>query len=288
MLKDLLKALGADAATIAKVTADKAEYDAQEVAETILGNMKEALQNDEDFIKPLKSAWQGEVLSSKEREIIRLSGGKLTQAEVAAMPKTDRFNKVLELFAERMAVEPTDDGKQKKSQDDKDKEIAKLRTDLATIEAKAKDLEDVQLPAARGEADKVATTFKLQREIEKALTGKADRKLVLDVDRTRRLVESDLQEQYDLVWDGTKNTVVVKQKGQDLLAYDKKDKSKALTLADVIEQTGETAGYFVKNNGKPETKGGTRTIEEGDKAPKYKLPGMKKAKAAEAAASGDE
>lgn len=274
-LKALLKALGADDEHIKAATADKPTLKPEELAEEILANTKDALTNDEEFIKPLRAAWQGEVLSSKERELVKLSGGKLTSADIAAIPKENRFNKVLALFAERIGAKE-DDEASKKTADDKDKEIASLRHDLQTKEERIKKLEEEELPAAKAEATAVSNRHRIEREVEKLLTGTKDRKLVLDVDRTRRLILDEVGDNYDLVLD--KGAVVVKQKGKDLLAYAEGKKDKALTLADIVTKAGEEAKLFAQNNGTPPKQGERKPAKDENK-PSWKLPGMEKAEA---------
>ena len=275
MLEKLLKSLGADADTISKITAEKPEYDPEKVAGKMLANLRKAMENDTEFIDPLRQKWQGEVLSSKERQLVKLSGGKLTQEELDALPTTDRFNKAIELLITKVKGSAAETSKSIK---DKDEEIAKLRSDLSERDLKIKDLAEVKLPAAQKEAERVVERFNLERYVESSLTKKAERKLLLDVERTRKLVMDDLNSRYDVVkQDGG---YVLKQKGKDLLVYDSKDKSKALGLDDAIENIATEAKLFVLNGGKPEGEKVTTTEGGGEKEVRYKrLPGLKKARA---------
>lgn len=275
-LKELLKAVGFDAETIKKITAEKAEFDVEEIAETVLGNIKAHIEStDPEFVEKIRESVRGELLTSKERKLIAL--GLITKEQYDALPKKNRFDAALD-FIKKQGDEkkPDDEGK---TPDQKDTEIGRLNTEIQKHLERIKALEEVELPAAKNEAVKLADGYRVDRAVEASLTGMKDRKLILDVERTRRNILSEVSEQYDLVWDAKKNSVVVKKKGEDVLAYHTKDRSKPLTLQDVVLAAGDTAGLFAKNNGAPPpAKGGEGKGEE--KKPKFELPGMAKARAA--------
>lgn len=277
-LKALLKALGASDEHIEKATAEKPAIKAEALANEILENTKEALKQDEEFMKPLRGEWQGELLSSKEREIVKLSGGKLTAAEINALPKENRFNKVLQLFAERLAVAPKEGDN--KTADDKDKEIARLNGLVQERDTRIKTLEEVEIPAAKNAATEVETNYKKRGLVDGILTSAKDKKLVIGIDQTRTLALQAVEEEYDLrLKDGK---FAVYEKGKDVLAYDPKDRSKPLSVDAVVLAAATRQKLFVENNGNdPPPGGGGKGKDEGGSAgggkPKYTLPGQAKA-----------
>ncbi len=271
-LKDLLKKLGLSAAHIETVTAPDAEFDVDEVAGEATTNIQQALENDEAFIGKLKGNWQGEVLSSKERYLMKASNGLLTQAEIDALPKQDRFNKVVDLLVTKL-------NSSKPANDDKDKEIDRLNKLVQERENELRTVREEELPKAQREAQKVAENFHLRESILKAVQA-SGKKTVLPVDKTVDLLYADALSAYDLKWDETTKAPKVLQKGKDLLAYSDKDRSKPLSVNDIVPSIAEAQGYFVRNNAaEDENAGGERkTIaKKKDGAPRFNLPGLKKA-----------
>lgn len=271
-LQELLKKIGLNDQHINTVLKEDADFDVAAVAEEVTQNIQQALENDEAFIGKLKGNWQGEVLSSKERYLVKASKGLLTQQELDSLPKQDRFNKVVDLLVEKMGATP--------SNNDADKEIQRLRGELQQRDEAIRTLKEVELPSALNKATEVEAGFQIRNYIAKAATAN-NRKTVLPIEKTIELLYGDAKEQYDLKWNAQKKQVVVYQKGKDLLAYGDKDKSKPLGIDDIIPSIGESAGYFVKNNtGEGDGNGtGTKVVKTTDvKKAKYALPGLDKAK----------
>lgn len=272
-LKELLKKLGLSAKHIETVTTPDADFDVDEVAGEATSNIQQALENDEAFIGKLKGNWQGEVLSSKERYLMKASNGMLTQAEIDALPKQDRFNKVVDLLVTKLSSS-------KPVSDDKDKEIERLNKLVQERENELRTVREEELPKAQRQAQEVAANFHLRESILKAVqaTGK---KTVLPVDKTVDLLYADALSAYDLKWDETSKAPKVLQKGKDLLAYSEKDRSKPLSVSDIVPSIGEAQGYFVRNNAPDEgDKTGDRkttATKKSDGAPRFNLPGLKKA-----------
>jgi hypothetical protein len=267
-LQELLKKIGLSDQHISTILKEDADFDVQEVAEEVTQNIQQALENDDAFISKLKGNWSGEVLSSKERYLVKASKGLLTQQELDGLPKQDRFNKVIDLLMEKMSASAPNT--------DADKEIQRLRQELQTRDEAIRNYKDVELPAALNKAAEVEANFQIRNFIAKATGAK---KTVLPLEKTIDLLYGDAKEQYDLKWNAKQKQVTVYQKGKDLLAYGDKDKSKPLGIDDIIPSIGEAQGYFVKNNANEGEATQTVVARSTDvKKAKYALPGLDKAR----------
>jgi hypothetical protein len=268
-VQELLKKIGLSDQHINTILKEDADFDVDEVAGEVTQNIQQALENDDAFISKLKGNWQGEVLSSKERYLVKASKGLLTQAELEGLPKQDRFNKVVDLLVEKMgATAPNGDA---------DKEIQRLRGELQQRDEAIRTLKEVELPGALNKATEVEAGFQIRNFIAKAASAN-NRKTVLPLEKTIELLYGDAKEQYDLKWNSANKQVTVYQKGKDLLAYGDKDKSKPLGIDDIIPSIGEAQGYFVKNN--TADAGTTNVVAKSVdvKKAKYTLPGLDKAR----------
>lgn len=251
------------------------DFNQDETTATVRATLGESFKQDEDFIKPIKAGWLGAALRVKEKELVKLSDGKITAEEVEAMPEANRFNQLMKLFKERVGTVPKKEGEA----DDKDKEIEKLNKEIEARDRTIGDYKDNLLPAAERKAVEVEHGFHIKGSIGKAAIA-GDRKLVLAGDKTTSLLYGDLTELYDLSWDGKRT--VLKEKGKDVVAHNPKERSKPLTLEDVIPEIGEKNGYFVLNNGNDSKKEGTGSdANKGEEKPAFRLPGLAKAKAHE-------
>jgi hypothetical protein len=264
-LTDLLKKIGFTAEEITNVTKADADFDVEEVYGDLLPRIDQARLNDASFVEanitPVRSAAIGEVLGAKEREVLRLLGGKMTSADIDAIPKDNkRFNKVLEMAVSKLSAgSPGSDQALK----DKDAEITRIREELQAHATEVQKYKTEVVPGLEKKATEAGHHFHILRSIEEAAKS-GDRKTVLAADKTTGLLYDDIAKQYDLAWDPAAGVPVIKQKGKDLLAYSPTDASKPMGIADLVGTIGEASGYFVKNNGKPEGGGGT-TRDDGNK-----------------------
>lgn len=267
-LQELLKKIGLSDQHVSTILKEDAEFDVAAVAEEVTQNIQQALENDDAFISKLKGNWSGEILSSKERYLVKASKGLLTQQELDGLPKQDRFNNMIDLLVEKMGASA--------SNTDADKEIQRLRGDLQSRDEAIRNYKEVELPAALNKASEIEAEFQIRNFIAKATGAK---KTVLPLEKTVDLLYGDTKEQYDLKWNANKKQVAVYQKGKDLLAYGDKDKSKPLGIEDIIPSIGEAQGYFVKNNAAEGESTPTVMARSTDvKKAKYSLPGLDKAR----------
>lgn len=277
-LQSLLKKLGATPETI-KLFADvEVDFDVAAVLSEIDASMRTALENDDTFVDPIAERVRGEFLASKERKLVKVSNGLITKEEVEAMPKKERYDKLVELLAERLG-KASGEGK---TGDDKDKEIQRLNDELAAKQAELKKVREEELPQAQAQVEAARSEMMLERHLEELLIGDQKRTLVLDPARTLRLLRDDLSREYDLGWDRAASAPVIKQKGKDLQAINP-DTRKPWTTAELVAHYGDKAKLFAVNNGggeKDQGRGKGGEAGGGTKERKYQLPGMKAAEAA--------
>lgn len=162
LLIALLTALGASDETLeivkgddeAKIKALKAEDVGKEISDAI----KEVLQEDEDFLKPIKSDTIRGVLAKREQELLNEFKTYLTKEEVSALPEKNRYDAAVKLLAKKVKEK----AKEGTTPDDKDKEIDRLNAELEKRDGVIKEYEEVKLPGAIKEMEGKMT----QKEID--------------------------------------------------------------------------------------------------------------------------
>jgi hypothetical protein len=274
-LKELLKKLGLNDEAINTVTAENADFDTAEIAAAAMSNLQQALRNDDGFIGPLRQEFAGQLLGGRERELLRLAQGVVSNEDMEKLPKKDRFDALMKLTIERLKASKNGG----EGDADKDKEIQRLNQLIAERDAEVKRLREEEVPAALRKAEEVEDNFYIQHHIAQAAT-KGGRKTVLDADIVTKLLVGDIASEYDLKRDRSTGKILLRQKGKDLDVYDENDRTKPLSVEDVVTRIGERKGYFVLNNGKgDDVRKDIRTNDTGSSV-KYQLPGLKKAQAA--------
>lgn len=280
--KELLKRIGFTDAQIATIEKDEDTFDGDGMFSEVDTAIRAALNNDATFTDPIRVAAQGEVLGSKERHLLKLAGGKVTQEQIDALPKKDRYNKLVELVVKAMTPEGGGDDK---SDDDKTKEIARLNGEIQTLNVTL-GKKDEEITKQKGLVVQVEDGFHLRGALTASMAAKG-RKTVLASEKTAGLLLADITAEHDLKWDRKTGKPVLKQKGTDLDVFDPKDRSKALGLDDLVTRIGEANGYFAKNNG-GERGGGDRQkdIIPPAKPGVIEPPGLAAARARQAAREG--
>lgn len=251
--KELLKRIGFTDAHIALIEKDEDTFDGDAVFNEVNTAIKTALQADSEFIDPLRQSWQGEVLGSKEKQLLKLAEGKVKQEDIDALPKKDRFMKVVDLVMK--AVTPA--GDDKRTPDDKDKEIQRLNLEIAGFNTRLTE-KDGEINKHKEAVQRVHDDYTIRDYVGKAALA-GGRKTVLASDKTTNLLLADLLAAHDIrVKDGKP---VLRKKGEDVDVFDPKDRSKPLSIDDEVARIGEANGYFVKNNGGNGGGGDRRSVE---------------------------
>lgn len=251
LLKKLLKALGVETVTDEMLNdAEKLKLiKVEDVVSEIVGNQKEILSSDADFIAPIRTAAIGEVLNARQQNAIKL--GLITKEEVAALPEKDRFDAVLKLIAEKSKKAPA-------NADDKDKEIERLNSLVLNKDEELRKIKEEEIPSIQTQFQKQLT----EREINLAIRATFDKtlngKLVADSELLYPGIESQLKSKYDIGYEG--GVPVLLEKGKTTKAF---KNSKPIQLADAFMEIAEEKKAVKKQEEKP-----ARRIPEDDGKPK--------------------
>ncbi len=259
-LKALLVKLGMTTTQITEFevpeTAEKIVVD--DLYKTVTENLAESLKNTASFIDPIRNSVRGEVLSSKERKLMKLYG--ISQDEYDALPKESKFDSLTELAHKKLKAASAGSG-------DNAAEIEKLQKQLADQREANK---QAKLDA---ENEKLRVDLKLQQIDTKQALKTAMRKslgkdniLIPAEDFAFVAATNQIEQNYDLKL--VENKLVVKQKGTDLDAYldNVKVTAEQLYLANLTENK-----LIQKSNGNPTP---PRTGAPAADEKKFVLPGM--------------
>lgn len=274
--KELLKKLGVSAETIALFTDEtkKEELEALKVSEVISKvdeTYKSRFENDEGFLSPIQTRIRGQVLGSKQRNIEKLVP-ELTKEEIDALPEATRFDSMLELAIEKIASR--NNGKKV----DENELLKAAKAEAAKWEAKAKDLEEVEIPKIKNGFESTLQEREILDYTKNILTGKKD-SVIGNVDFLSKSALNSSKEKYLVKLVDGKPKLYQKPKNEtdDLLeAY---DGNNPLTLEKHID------GFLTENqlirasNAGEGGSGGSGGSGNTAQAVKYNLPGLAAAEA---------
>lgn len=274
--KELLKKLGVSAETIALFTDEtkKEELEALKVSEVISKvdeTYKNRFENDEGFLSPIQTRIRGQVLGSKQRNIEKLVP-ELTKEEIDALPEATRFDSMLELAIEKIASR--NNGKKV----DENELLKAAKAEAAKWEAKAKDLEEVEIPKIKNGFESTLQEREILDYTKNILTGKKD-SVIGNVDFLSKSALNSSKEKYLVKLVDGKPKLYQKPKNEtdDLLeAY---DGNNPLTLEKHID------GFLTENQliraSNAGEGGSSGNGGSGNSAPavKYNLPGLAAAEA---------
>jgi len=264
---ELLKKLGLEEEVITSLTAENSDADVAEVYSSLRESFGEALKNDEAFVAPIKAAVRGEVLSSKERKMMKQFG--VTQEEYDALPDKTKFDSLIALCGEKAKPQGTSD--------EVKAEIEKLRGTLAEKDERIKKLTEEEIPQIKSQIERERQEVQRQQKFSdvfaKATEGK---KLIVQDSIARTVVNTAAAQNYDLKLE--EGEIVVYKKGTDLKAYD--ENNRPLTAQKIVESVLEENQLIRKSNaggdgGDPPPQPHRRTVEmNGKRQP----PGLAKLK----------
>jgi hypothetical protein len=178
----------------------------------------------------------GAILGGRDkvlRKELKAKGIEISDEEYNALPEKDRTDELIKLSVKKLSEKSS-------TGDDKDKEITTLRNQLQELADAKKNLEEVELPKYRTEAEKQISQWKLDQayrtNYSKALKGK----LITDEDELFPAIDAKLRAKYDV---GEKDgEVVLFKKGTTTVAYHE-NSNKAVKLEEALT---ESAGSFIK------------------------------------------
>lgn len=176
--------------------------------------IKTALENDSDFADTIHGKVRAEVLTSKERKIMKLFP-KATKEIIEALPANRRFDALLEFLQENYSDEPGKGGAGGGNPDDKDKEILRLAGELKLKDEAIKDYEENKIPGLKKQSEDVIDGYRANDILRKKLEKKS---LVVSVDVAYPSVAAKLAEKWDAKLNESKNDLTLFQKGKNLKA----------------------------------------------------------------------
>jgi len=255
-IEQFLKKIGVPSSTISKLQGEE-EINVEEFATAYKDSFKDVLQNDPDFIQPIKDEVRGTELSKIEHKI------KKTFALESDEIKGKKFDEIISLAFEK--TKSTTAG----SADE-------LQTKLMELSKENKRLLEEVIPAKEAEASNQIKTFKKDLALRSTLSKKS---LIVSPEVVLPAIQSYLSSQYEIdVLDSGELDVKTKtglkplnQDGTKALSFDE-ILDNHLTSLQVIKQSN--AGQQ-QQTAKPNAAAQQATGE----APKFNLPHLQKAQA---------
>ena len=235
-VKTLLTKLGVSAETLADLAAEDKQVKVDDIFASIKTSFEERLKNDDAFLTPIKSAVRGEVLSSKERKLMKQFG--VTQEEYDALPQQTKFDSLIDLCGTKSKPAGTPD--------EVKAEIEKLRGKLAEKDERIKKLTEEEIPQIKSLVERERLEAQRTLALQKALkTSLGERKLLVSEEAAFAVINSDAASKYDIRYDG--GALKVYQKGSDNEAFDD-NTNKKITVEQLFGQTLEQHKLIVKSN----------------------------------------
>lgn len=235
-VKTLLTKLGVTAEAIADLATEDKAVKVDEIFTSVKTSFEDRLKNDDAFLTPIKASVRGEVLSSKERKLMKQFG--VTQEEYEALPQTTKFDSLIELCGTKAKPSGTPD--------DVKAEIEKLRGKLVEKDERIKTLTEVEIPQIKSAVDReraeAQKTIQMQRALKSVL---GDRKLIVSEDAAFAVINSEASSKYDIKYEG--GALKVYNKGSETEAFDD-NTNKRVTVEGLFGSTLEAHKLVVKSN----------------------------------------
>lgn len=235
-VKTLLTKLGLSAEAIADLATEDKAVKVDEIFASVKTSFEDRLKNDDAFLTPIKSSVRGEVLSSKERKLMKQFG--VTQEEYDALPQNTKFDSLIDLCGTKAKPNGTPD--------DVKAEIEKLRGKLVEKDDRIKTLMEVEIPQIKSAVDReraeAQKTIQMQRALKSVL---GDRKLIVSEDAAFAVINSEAAAKYDIKYEG--GALKVYNKGSETEAFDD-NTNKRVTVEGLFGSTLEAHKLLVKSN----------------------------------------
>lgn len=261
------------------------DFNADEAHDEVRETLGATFADDPEFVKPIRTAVIGEVLSGRERNLLKLVGKDvMTQDELEKLPAKDRYDAALAAVVKKLQATKPDPNADKDANAKWEQDRTKLLEEIQGLTTEVNKYKTEVVPGLEKKAVDIEHGFHIRGQIGTAATAK-DRKTVLAGEKTVALLYDDIRAEFDLVYDPEKRRTVLHEKGKGVIARNPVERAKELTLDDVVTTIGERNGYFVMNNGNGgqggqggNGQGGNGQGGNADK-PKYTPPGLAAAEA---------
>jgi hypothetical protein len=235
-VKTLLTKLGLSAEAIADLATEDKAVKVDEIFASVKTSFEDRLKNDDAFLTPIKSSVRGEVLSSKERKLMKQFG--VTQEEYDALPQNTKFDSLIDLCGTKAKPSGTPD--------DVKAEIEKLRGKLVEKDDRIKTLMEVEIPQIKSAVDRERAEAQKSIQMQRALKSVlGDRKLIVSEDAAFAVINSEASAKYDIKYEG--GALKVYNKGSETEAFDD-NTNKRVTVEGLFGSTLEAHKLVVKSN----------------------------------------
>lgn len=235
-LKALLEKLGLETEVISVLESnDAAKIEAlnvDEVYNELFDGFKNTLRNDQAFMADVNSKVRSEVLSSKERKIMKLAG--VTKEEYDALPQSTKFDSLIELTVKKL--------KEQSGGGDANEDIKKLNAIIVEKDEAIRKFNEEVLPSKEKEWSSMVENMKIGRFMEKEL---AQHKIIGSPEFILMAAEQAIKSKYDLKLDG--DNIRVLKKGTEL---DEVENHKPVKFGDIFKRTLEAAKVIRQSNAK--------------------------------------
>jgi hypothetical protein len=268
-LKTLLTKLGVSTENITALSTDEGSVDVNALYQATRDNLAEALKNDEAFIQPIKASVRGEVLSSKERKLMKQFG--VTQEEYDALPQNTKFDSLIDLCGTK--------AKPSGASDEAKAEIDKLRAKIVEKEERIKKLTEEEIPAIKSTVERERAEVVRKMELQKALKkAVGDKKLIVSEDAAMAVINADLGNKFDFVLENGE-FVVYKKGSTEIKAFD--ENNRQVTVESAFQSALASHKLIQLSNGGAEPPPPPQPPKPGEgKGDVIVPPGLAKAQAA--------
>lgn len=252
-LQSFLKKLGAKQDIIEKLSSEE-EVNVDELAGSFKSVFKEALQNDPDFIQPIKDEIRGTELSKIEHKIKKTFG--LSADEV----KEKKFDEIIATAYEKVKASGSSTSEE-------------LQNKLMELSRENKRLMEEVIPAKESEVKEAIKGYQKEVYLRNYLSSK---KLTAKSEVAYLAIQNHISSGYNIEFDEAGKPVLKTKAG---LAALNDDGTRTLSLEEFIDKKLMDDDLIPKSNAgasnQPETK--TGKMKEFGSEQKFNLPGMKTA-----------
>lgn len=253
-INEFLKKIGVKTDVIDQLGSDE-ELNLDEVVTSFKGSIREVIQNDPEFIQPIKDEIRGTELSKMEHKIKKQFG--LSSEEV----KDKKFDEIIATAYE----------KAKSTSSAGNEEIQQKMMELSR---ENKRLMEEVLPAKEAETQSFIKQYKKEAAMKSMLANKKD--LLVKPEIAYLTLQDYLNKNYEVDIDDSNKFVLKTKNGLNPL---NDDATKILSFDEIVDKKLMEDGLIVQSNGKPSQAVPTQKLKTSQitEERKYNLPGIKTA-----------
>ncbi len=276
VIETALLALGVSAGEIEKMQSEdeavRGEVTSEGLVSAVTSASREALRNDSEFINEFSLRERYRVLDSKRNKLKNLAG--LTAEEMASLPEKD-FDAWLEFALNKVK------GSSGKGKEELNSKIEELNGIILERDNQLNEIKNVTIPEIEGRISKEQDSATLRGLTRSPLSGENPVVFGMDAEMGHSSVVHKMSELYDLKLNEGKNSIVLYEKGKDVIAY--KDNVE-VGFNSEYKRIATDAKMVKASNGSPDNEGappagGTAPVVNPSNSNRRQLPGEAAAEA---------